>query len=124
VYNQLKLDFNIEPNTHLYNALMKAYTSCEFPRTALGFWDDIATSREGPNMNSIHLALRACEDAPWGDEKARKIWTKLNRAGIELDQDLWASYAAALVGNGNIDSAINSLEKAHVEQGLDMDTLV
>jgi hypothetical protein len=124
VYNQLKLDFNIEPNTLLYNALMKAYTSCESPRTALGFWDDIATSREGPNMNSIHLALRACEDAPWGDEKARKIWTKLSRAGIELDQDLWASYAAALVGNGNIDSAINSLEKAHVEQGLDMDTLV
>jgi tetratricopeptide (TPR) repeat protein len=124
VYNQLKLDFNIEPNTLLYNALMKAYTSCESPRTALGFWDDIATSREGPNINSIHLALRACEDAPWGDEKARKIWIKLNRTGIELDQDLWASYAAALVGNGNIDSAINSLEKAHVEQGLDMDTLV
>jgi hypothetical protein len=124
VYNQLKLDFNIEPNTLLYNALMKAYTSCESPRTALGFWDDIATSREGPNMSSIHLAMRACEDAPWGDEKARKIWTKLNRTGIDLDQDLWASYAAALVGNGNIDSAINSLEQAHVEQGLDMDTLV
>jgi hypothetical protein len=124
VYNQLKLDFNIEPNTLLYNALMKAYTSCESPRTALGFWDDIATSREGPNINSIHLAMRACEDAPWGDEKARKIWIKLNRTGIELDQDLWASYAAALVGNGNIDSAINSLEEAHIEQGLDMDTLV
>lgn len=124
VYNQLKLDFNVEPNTLLYNALMKAYTNCESPRTALGFWDDIATSREGPNMNSIHLAMRACEDAPWGDEKARKIWAKLNRTGIELDQDLWASYAAALVGNGNMDSAIHALEEAHVEQGLDMDTLV
>jgi len=124
VYNQLKLDFNVEPTTLLYNALMKAYTNCESPRTALGFWDDIATSREGPNINSIHLAMRACEDAPWGDEKARKIWAKLNRTGIELDQDLWASYAAALVGNGNIDSAINALEEAHVEQGLDMDTLV
>ncbi|KAG9741724.1 hypothetical protein KCU75_g15818, partial [Aureobasidium melanogenum] len=86
VYNQLKLDFNIEPNTLLQNALMKAYTSCESPRTALGFWDDIASSREGPNINSIHLAMRACEDAPWGDEKARQIWTKLNRTGIELDQ--------------------------------------
>lgn len=124
VYNQLKLDFNVEPNTLLYNALMKAYTNCESPRAALGFWDDIATSLEGPNINSIHLAMRACEDAPWGDEKARKIWTKLKRTGIELDQDLWASYAAALVGNGNIDSAISSLEEAHVKQGLDMDTLV
>ncbi|KAG9957367.1 hypothetical protein KCU61_g9180, partial [Aureobasidium melanogenum] len=124
VYNQLKLDFNIEPNTLLQNALMKAYTSCESPRTALGFWDDIASSREGPNINSIHLAMRACEDAPWGDEKARQIWTKLNRTGIELDQDLWASYAAALVGNGNVDNAIHLLEEAHVAQGLDMDTLV
>ncbi|KAI4728260.1 hypothetical protein E4T49_03984 [Aureobasidium sp. EXF-10728] len=124
VYNQLKLDFNIEPNTLLYNALMKAYTSCEAPRTALGFWDDIATSREGPNMNSIHLAMRACEDAPWGDEKARKIWMKLSRTGIELDQDLWASYAAALIGNGHVDNAISLLEEAHVAQGLDMDTLV
>ncbi|KAG9830594.1 hypothetical protein KCU98_g13623, partial [Aureobasidium melanogenum] len=124
VYNQLKLDFNIEPNTLLQNALMKAYTSCESPRTALGFWDDIASSREGPNINSIHLAMRACEDAPWGDEKARQIWTKLNRTGIELDQDLWASYAAALVGNGNVDNAVRLLEEAHVEQGLDMDTLV
>ncbi|CAD0094912.1 unnamed protein product, partial [Aureobasidium mustum] len=124
VYNQLKLDFNIEPNTLLQNALMKAYTSCESPRTALGFWDDIASSREGPNINSIHLAMRACEDAPWGDEKARQIWTKLSRTGIELDQDLWASYAAALVGNGNADNAIRMLEEAHVEQGLDMDTLI
>ncbi|KAH0367352.1 hypothetical protein KCU65_g4751, partial [Aureobasidium melanogenum] len=124
VYNQLKLDFNIEPNTLLQNALMKAYTSCESPRTALGFWDDIASSREGPNINSIHLAMRACEDAPWGDEKARQIWTKLNRTGIELDQDLWASYAAALVGNGNVDNAVHLLEEAHVEQGLDMDTLI
>ncbi|KAK6006674.1 hypothetical protein QM012_005682 [Aureobasidium pullulans] len=124
VYNQLKLDFNIEPNTLLHNALMKAYTSCESPRTALGFWDDIASSREGPNINSIHLAMRACEDAPWGDEKARQIWIKLNRTGIELDQDLWASYAAALIGNGNVDNAIRLLEEAHVQEGLDMDTLV
>ncbi|KAI5239492.1 hypothetical protein E4T42_08651 [Aureobasidium subglaciale] len=124
VHNQLKLDFNIEPNTLLYNALMKAYTACEFPRTALGFWDDIASSREGPNINSIHLALRACEDAPWGDEKARKIWTKLGRTGLELDQNLWASYAAALVGNGNVDGTINAIEEAHARQELDMDTLV
>lgn len=124
VHNQLKLDFNIEPNTYLNNALMQTYTACGSPRTALGFWDEIASSREGPNINSIHLAMRACEDAPWGDEKARKIWLKLSRTGIELDQSLWASYAGALVGNGNVEGAINLLEEAHVQQGLDMDTLV
>ncbi|THW25447.1 hypothetical protein D6D23_04363 [Aureobasidium pullulans] len=124
VHNQLKLDFNIEPNTNLHNALMQAYTLCESPRTALGFWDEIASSREGPNINSIHLAMRACEDAPWGDEKARLIWTKLSRTGIELDQPLWASYAGALVGNGDVKGAIDLLEEAHAQQGLDMDTLI
>jgi hypothetical protein len=124
VHNQLKLDYNIEPNTHLYNALIRAYTLCGKPRAALGFWDDIALSREGPTIDSIHLALKACEDSPWGDEKARQIWTKLSRSGIELDQTLWASYAGALIGNGNVQAAINLLEEAHFQQGLDMDTLL
>ena len=124
VHNQLKLDFNVEPNTCLNNALIKAYTACDSPRVALGFWNEIASSREGPNIESIHLALRACEDAPWGDEKAKQIWTKLSRTGIELDQTLWASYAGALIGNGNVELAINTLEEAHVKQGLDLDTVV
>lgn len=117
VHNQLKLDFTIEPNTRLSNALMLAFTACGHPRRALAFWDDIAASQEGPNINSIHLALRACEIAPWGDRKAREIWEKLQKTGIESSQDLWTSYVAALAGNGCVADAIRELEAAH-DKGL------
>ena len=124
VYNQMKLDYSVEPNTHLLNALMLAYTACESPRRALAFWDEIASSREGPTINSIHLAFRACEASPWGDQKAREIWARLNRTGIELDQAMWASYAAGLVGNGDVLSAVAILEKAHAESSVEMSALV
>lgn len=116
VHNQLKLDWSIEPDTRVLNALMLAYTSVEKSQRALGFWDDITASKEGPTMNSIHLALKACERAPWGDRKARGIWQQLSRAGIELDADLWASYAGALAGNGNVSGTIEVLEQA-LEKG-------
>ncbi|KAL1310996.1 hypothetical protein AAFC00_001216 [Neodothiora populina] len=124
VHNQLKLDDSIEPNTRLLNALILAYTACGVPRRALSFWDEIIQSREGPTLNSIHLALRACEDAPWGDEKARTIWARLKLTGLDLDQSLWASYAGGLVGNGKVDSAINDLEEAHDANQLEMSAFI
>lgn len=117
VHNQFKLDYSIEPTTRLLNALILGYTACDHARRALGFWDEIAASREGPNMSSIHLAFRACEASPWGDKKAREIWGRLQRAGVDLEPTLWASYAGALIGNGNVIGAISELEQAE-SQGL------
>ncbi|GAB7344412.1 hypothetical protein MBLNU457_2264t1 [Dothideomycetes sp. NU457] len=117
VYNQLKLDYSIEPATRLRNALMIAHTACDEHRRALGFWDEIAHSREGPNISSIHLAMRACERSPRGDEKAREIWNRLLKTGVELDQSLWASYIAGLVGSRNVENAIVELEEG-VARGL------
>jgi len=117
VYNQLKLDFSIEPATRLRNALMIAHTACDDHRKSLSFWDEIAHSREGPNINSIHLAMRACERSPRGDEKAKEIWNRLLKTGVDLDQSLWASYIAGLAGNRNVDGAIGELEEA-VARGL------
>ncbi|GIZ49106.1 hypothetical protein CKM354_001214500 [Cercospora kikuchii] len=112
IHNQLKLDYNITTNTYLQNAMMIAYTACGRPRQALAFWDDIVASKEGPTYNSIHIALRACEKAPFGDLRAKQLWAKLKQMGIELDQSMWASYAAALAGNGDIDLALESVEEA------------
>ncbi|KAF2721044.1 hypothetical protein K431DRAFT_285300 [Polychaeton citri CBS 116435] len=112
VHNQLKLDYNINHSTKLYNILIVAYTACGGPRTALSFWDDIVASREGPTYESIHIALRACEHAPFGDYKAQEIWRRLERTNIDLDQSLWSSYLAAIVGNGEIDVAFKIFEEA------------
>jgi len=112
VHNQLKLDYSIEPCTRLLNALMIAYTACEDSPRALNFWTDITSSREGPSISSIHLALRACETAPFGDARAKQIWDRLSRTGLEFDQPLWASYMAGLIGNGNVKGTLSELQEA------------
>lgn len=124
VHNQLKLDFNITMTTVLRNALVISYTACGRPRKALGFWDDIVASREGPSYNSIHIALRACERSPYGDLKAKEIWEKLRRLNVELDTTMWASYIAALAGNGDAQQAIRVLEEAEGKGELEVDSFV
>ncbi|KAF2174270.1 hypothetical protein M409DRAFT_16534 [Zasmidium cellare ATCC 36951] len=124
IHNQLKLDYNIDANTYLLNALMIGYSACGNPRRALTFWDDIVASKEGPTYNSIHIALRACEKAPFGDLRAEKIWAKLRSMNIDLDQELWASYIAALAGNGNTEKAISTLEEAESKGELEVDAFL
>lgn len=103
IHNLLKLDTETEPDTRIYNGLMLAYSSCEMPLRALEFWDQIAVSDEGPSYNSLHIAFRACERAPFGHERASKIWEKLRQAGIEITPELFASYAACLSGQGQLE---------------------
>lgn len=124
VHNQMKLDYSIEPNTRLLNSLILGYTSCNHPRRAMTFWDEIVSSREGPTLNSIHLAFRACEKSPWGDEKAGEIWARLSRTGMELDETLWASYAAGLVGNGDVQRTLRVVEEAYATGKLEMSSLM
>ncbi|KAK5131547.1 hypothetical protein LTR08_000874 [Meristemomyces frigidus] len=124
VHNQLKLDYNVDMNTLFRNALVIAYTACERPRKALGFWDEIVASREGPSYNSIHIALRACEKSPFGDVKAKEIWDKLRKMKVDLDSTMWASYVAALAGNGDVRQAVRAVEEAEKKGELEVDAFV
>jgi hypothetical protein len=124
IHNQLKLDYNIDPTTYLRNALIIGYTGCGQPRRGLSQWDDIVASKEGPTYNSIHIALRACERSPFGDIKAKDIWAKLRRMKIDLDQSLWASYAGALVGNGDVGTAIDIIEQAEKDNEVEIDAFL
>ncbi|KAK4539685.1 hypothetical protein LTR36_010448 [Oleoguttula mirabilis] len=124
VHNQLKLDFNIEINTLVRNALVIAYTACGRPRKALGFWDEVVASREGPSYNSVHVALRACEKSPYGDLKAREIWALLGKQNVELDGAMWASYVAALAGNGEVRQAMQVVEAAEGKGEVEVDVFL
>uniref|UniRef100_A0A2D3VQR3 Related to complex I intermediate-associated protein CIA84 n=1 Tax=Ramularia collo-cygni TaxID=112498 RepID=A0A2D3VQR3_9PEZI len=115
IHNQLKLDVNINPTTKLFNALILAYTACGQPRRALRFWDDISASREGPTYNSLHITFQACQAAPFGDLKARELWTKLRKKGVEIDQELWGSYLGALAGNGDLDATFHAVQEMESE---------
>ncbi|KAI5356500.1 Putative tetratricopeptide-like helical domain superfamily [Septoria linicola] len=124
IHNQLKLDYNIDSNTYLVNALMLSYTACDQPRQALGFWEDIVASKEGPTYNSIHIALRACEKAPFGDLRAKELWAKLRRMNVDLDQSMWASYAAALAGNGDNKLALSTIGAAEEKSEVEIDAFL
>ncbi|KAK3708983.1 hypothetical protein LTR37_011147 [Vermiconidia calcicola] len=124
VHNLLKLDYNITPTTYLRNSLIVAYTACGKGRKAMGFWDDIVASKEGPSYNSIHVALRSCEKSPFGDWRAKDLWQLLRRRNVELDQALWSSYVAALAGNGDNDLAIGTVEEAEAKGELEVDSFL
>lgn len=124
VHNQLKLDYNVSQTTYCRNALIIAYSVCDMPRVALDFWDDIVASREGPTYNSIHIALRACEKSAFGDIKAQEIWARLRKNNVELDHSMWASYIAALAGNGDNELARTVLEEAEANGEVEVDAFL
>ena len=123
VHNMLKLDPEVEPDTKLYNALMLAYSACNLPDRSLEFWDSIVYSREGPTYNSICIALRACELMPFGEQRARDIWERLRRFGIDITKEIYAAYVAALAGNGLTQEAMEQLGKMEIDIGSPPDTI-
>jgi len=124
VHNMLKMDSGIEPTTRLYNALMLAYTACEEPNRSLEFWEDIINTSEGPTYNSIQIALRACEEAPFGDREAKRIWARLKRMDIEITKQIYAAYVGALAGSALLDECKKLVEEMGKEVGSEPDSLV
>ncbi|KAI9787528.1 MAG: hypothetical protein M1839_000058 [Geoglossum umbratile] len=121
IHNMLKLDYDIEPCTRLYNALMLAYTACEMPARSLEFWDDIANSLEGPTYNSIQIVFQACEAAPFGDRQAKSIWQKLKNIGVEPTKEIYTSYIGTLAGQGLFDEAMKVVGEMRNNAGFGVD---
>lgn len=111
VHNMLKLDTETEPDARLLTALMAAYNAVGAPDKALGFWAAIATSAEGPCVESLHAAFRACERLPYGHVTARGIFARLREGGVEIGRDLVASYVGALSGNRMFEDAGDVIER-------------
>ena len=121
VYNMLKMDSSVEPNTAIYNALMHAYTQCEHSDKAVQFWDDITNSTEGPSYRSLELVFRACQRKPFGDQKAKGIWTQMRRMEIEITREVFVAYVGALAGQGQLEDAKAMVESGEKDLGLKPD---
>ncbi|KAL8654266.1 MAG: hypothetical protein Q9210_001610 [Variospora velana] len=118
VYNMLKLDNTLEPDTKLYNSLMLAHLGCRDAEESLRVWDDIMHSREGPTCNSVQIALRACEMASDGEKRARDIWSRLARLEIQITKKIYTAYVGALAGHSPFDECLDLINKAEKEIGL------
>ncbi|KAJ4398538.1 hypothetical protein N0V91_010110 [Didymella pomorum] len=121
VGNQLKLDFKIEMDTKLRNALMYAHASCGTNKKALEIWREICESKEGPSYNSIAIAFRSCEGMPWGDQHAKSIWARLKEQDIEIDKNIFTAYMCAIARNALHDEAVALVETAEDEYGFKPD---
>ena len=124
VYNMIKLDNTIEPNTQLYNALMLAYSACGDSSRALTFWEDIVHSREGPSYASIQIALRACEGLAVGERVAQGIWEKLKKFEIEVTREIYAAYVGVFAAHNLFDKCVKLIEDAEKEVGYKPDALL
>jgi hypothetical protein len=118
VHNQMKLDMNIEPNTRLNNALMLAFLGCDRTRSAFVFWHDIVASSEGPSFNSLLIVMRVCEKMPFGEQRAKEIWSQLRTLDVEVTPELFAAYVGALAGNDLVGDAMRLCEAAEKEYGI------
>ncbi|KAF2625202.1 hypothetical protein BU25DRAFT_441639 [Macroventuria anomochaeta] len=121
VNNQLKLEFRIEMNTKLRNALMLAHAACGNNKKALEFWREICESKEGPSYNSIAIAFRSCEGMPWGDQHAKSIWARLKEQDIEIDKKIFTAYLSAIARNFLHDEALALVETVEEEYGFTPD---
>ncbi|KAF3032123.1 hypothetical protein E8E12_001437 [Didymella heteroderae] len=117
VNNQLKLEFKVEMNTKLRNALMLAHASCGNNKKALEIWREICESKEGPSYNSIAIAFRSCEGMPWGDQHAKSIWARLKEQDIEIDKQIFTAYLSAIARNFLHDEALALVETVEEEYG-------
>ena len=120
-HNQMKLDYNIDIDTRLRNALMLAYASTGGNIKALRFWRDICESKEGPSYNSIAIAFRSCEGMHQGWAHARAIWNRLVEQDIEIDKTVWLAYMRALGQNHQHDEAQALIEAVEEEYGFPLD---
>ena len=117
VSNQLKLEFKIELDTKLRNALMLAHAACGNNKKALEYWREICESREGPSYNSIAIAFRSCEGMPWGDQHAKSIWARLKEQDVDIDKKIFTAYLSAIARNFLHDEALALVETVEDEYG-------
>jgi len=102
VHNMLKMDTTVEVDTRMRNALMLAYAANQEPHSALDFWEQIASSSEGPSYNSLAIVFWACEGIQGRDDIARKIWQKMQRMDLEVPPNVFWSYCGALASQGEL----------------------
>lgn len=100
VYNMMKMDTSILPNTRLYTSLILAHASCDRALQAIDFWTEITASREGPTYASLEAIFYALEKKPGGSMLARKIWKKIETMEVEVTPAVYNAYIGAIAGSG------------------------
>ncbi|KAM0432389.1 hypothetical protein ACHAPT_004933 [Fusarium lateritium] len=103
VYNMLKMDTTVEPNTKLYTSLILAHAASEKPLQAIDFWQLITSSPEGPSYASLEAIFWALERTPRGSKRADTIWKQMERLDVDIPPQVFNAYLGALAGSGEME---------------------
>lgn len=117
VHNMFKMDALIQPSTRLYNAFIIAYTGCGQPRKAFEFWRQVANSKDGPTYKSLELVFRACQKLPYGYDRAKVIWDKMQGLEVDVPAPVYDAYILMLAGQAQLDKTKAMLLARHTDYG-------
>lgn len=115
VHNMFKMDTMIQPNVRLLNALMIAHTSCDQPRRAFDYWGQIANLPEGPTYKSLEHVFRACQKIPYGYDRAKLIWEKMQKLDVDIPENVYDAYTLMLAGQMELEKTKDMLLFKQVE---------
>jgi hypothetical protein len=115
VHNMFKMDTMIQPNVRLLNALMIAHTSCDQPRRAFDYWGQIANLPEGPTYQSLEHVFRACQKIPYGYDRAKLIWEKIQKLDVDIPENVYDAYTLMLAGQMELEKTKDMLLFKQVE---------
>ncbi|KAH7148505.1 hypothetical protein EDB81DRAFT_464908 [Dactylonectria macrodidyma] len=99
VYNMLKMDTSVQPDTRLYTSLMIAHTSCDRATQALDFWTEITSLREGPTYASLEAVFWTLEHKPGGSRMAQKVWKRIDNMDVDITPAVYNAYIGAIAAN-------------------------
>jgi hypothetical protein len=112
VYNMLKMDTTIQPNTKLYNSLMLAFVANDRPAKALEIWQNIVNSVEGPSYSSLDIIFWACERLPFSISTAREIWDNIQSMEVDVPPSVFAAYIGSVASSGNLEEVKGLLQRS------------
>lgn len=123
VFNMLKMDTTLQPDTKLYTALMIAYTACGKPVQAMDFWENITASREGPSYASLEAVFWALERKPSGAKMAHRVWKRIESMDIDVPPVVFNAYVGAVAGSAELEEAQNAILRMGRVTGAEPDAM-
>lgn len=123
VFNMLKMDTTLQPNTKLYTALMLAHTACGRPLQAIDFWTEITSSREGPSYASLEAIFWALENRAAGAKMAHKVWKRIESMDVDIPPAVFNAYVGAIAGSAEVVEAQNTILRMGKVTGAEPDAM-
>lgn len=123
VHTSMKVDPRLAPNLNVYNALMRAYRSCELNAKVRDIWRQLILNGLCPNNSSVTIVLDSCRSHWWELHEGIKIWNSIRMLSITPNEENFNSLIGLLCRFQQWDSALlqaQSMEGFDIKPSCDL----